>query len=68
MARCCAVDLELELGALSCCRPATDGFLGKEEGSEIQKGVWEQVSEEEICYAAGDLVIESNREYLLSSK
>ena len=56
MARCCAVDLELELGALSCCRPATHGLLGKEEGSEVQKGVWEQVSEEEICYVAGNLV------------
>lgn len=56
MARCCAVDLELELGDFPYCRPSTHGLLGKEEGSEIQKGVWEQVSEEEVCHAAGDLV------------
>lgn len=65
MARCCAIDLELELGALSCCRHATHGFLGKEEGSEVQKGVWEQVSEEEICYVAGNLVNEHKGEFVL---
>lgn len=60
MAGCCAVDLDLELGALPCCLPATHELLGKEEGSEIQKGVWEQVSEEEVCHGAGDLVNKPN--------
>lgn len=65
MARCCAIDLELEFGPLPCCWPATHGLLGKEEGSKVQKGVWEQVSEEEVCHVAGDLVIEQNQECFL---
>lgn len=65
MARRCAVDLELELGPLPCCRPATHGLLGKEEGSKVQKGVWEQVSEEEVCHVAGDLVSEHYQECFL---
>lgn len=66
MDRCCVVDLELELGPLPCCRPATHGLLGKEEGSKVQKGVWEHVSEEEVCHVAGDLVNELKKQRILA--
>lgn len=65
MARFCAVDLELELRSLPCYQLATHGLLGKEEGSKVQKGVWEQVSEEEVCHVAGDLVNEKKQECYL---